>query len=108
MRVLQAREPSGKPFATLLNFSAHTTVLGSSNRKVSGDWVQSANPLLAERFGGQAVTVVGTVTASARIGDVLLSSMPGEAYPQIPLKVAELVKPQGHMTPGWPTTSWAT
>lgn len=37
VRVLQAREPSGKPFATLLNFSAHTTVLGSSNRKVSGD-----------------------------------------------------------------------
>jgi len=26
--------------------------------------------------------------------------MPGEAYPQIPLKVAELVKPQGHMTAG--------
>ncbi|HZI92463.1 MAG TPA: hypothetical protein VFD31_12680, partial [Thermoleophilaceae bacterium] len=201
VRVLQAREPSGRPFATLMNFSAHTTVLGSSNRKVSGDWVQPANPLLADRFGGEAVTVVGTlgrtqpadrgcdtaplppagerrdlcsirsyaervveraedaavaarpvgptpvvaarsyliqdpatnalilglnaagdaatvpvnraltppwltgnvvgtVTASARIGDVLLSSMPGEAYPQIPLKVGELVKPRGHMTAG--------
>jgi len=26
--------------------------------------------------------------------------MPGEAYPQIPLRVAELVKPQGHVTAG--------
>ena len=26
--------------------------------------------------------------------------MPGEAYPQIPLKVSELVKPRGHMTAG--------
>ena len=27
--------------------------------------------------------VVGTVTSTARIGDVLLSSVPGEMYPQI-------------------------
>jgi hypothetical protein len=201
VRVLQAREPSGKPFATMLNFSAHTTVLGSSNRKVSGDWVQAANPLLAERFGGEAVTVVatlgrtqpadrgcdsaplppegpardlcsirsyaervvertedaaisakplggdpvvaarsylvqdgatsglilglnaagdpagapvnrsltppwltgnvvGTVTASARIGDVLLSTFPGEAYPQIALEVAGRSPARGHMTAG--------
>ena len=46
---------------TLLNFSAHTTVLGSSNTKASGDWVQAANPLLEQRFGGKAVTVVGTL-----------------------------------------------
>ena len=36
--------------------------------------------------------VLGTITGSARIGDVLLSTMPGEAYPQIPLKVRELVQ----------------
>ena len=201
VRVLQARSPSGKPFATLLNFSAHTTVLGSGNHKVSGDWVQSANPLLEARFGGEAATVVatlgrtqpadrgcdtatvppagpsrdlcsirsyaervveraedaaiaakplggppsvaarsyliqdvatsglilglnvagdpagsplnraitppwltgtvlGTVTGSARIGDVLLSTMPGEAYPQIALEVAGRVKARGHMTAG--------
>ncbi len=35
--------------------------------------------------------MLGTITGSARIGDVLLSTMPGEAYPQIPLKVRELV-----------------
>jgi hypothetical protein len=201
VRVLQARDRAGRAFATLLNFSAHTTVLGSSNTKVSGDWVQLANPLLEQRFGGEALTVVGTlgrtqpadracgdpalpegsderylctlrdyaarvvdraaqavavaqpvggdpvvaatsyliqdpatnalilglnvggdavgapinraltppwltgnvigtVTASARIGDVLLSSMPGEAYPQIPLKVRELVPARGYMTAG--------
>nr|MBA2793514.1 hypothetical protein [Thermoleophilaceae bacterium] len=201
VRVLQAREPSGKPFATMLNFSAHTTVLGSSNKKVSGDWVQAANSLLTDRFGGEAVTVVatlgrtqpadrgcdaaplppkgpaqdlcsirayaervvaraedaavaakplagdpvvaarsyliqdvasnglilglnaagdpagaplnraltppwltgnvlGTVTASARIGDVLLSTFPGEAYPQMAQAIAERTPARGHMTAG--------
>ena len=200
VRVLQARDKRGRAFATLLNFSAHTTVLGSGNTKISGDWVQRANPLLEQRFGGEAMTVVGTlgrtqpgdrgcsdpaatsedaqnlckldayadrvvdraevaaaaakplggdpvvaarsyliedvtssplllgllyaggpigvplnraitppwlagnvlgtVTASARIGDVLMSSGPGEMYPQIPLKVAETVPARGYMTAG--------
>jgi hypothetical protein len=200
VRVLQARDKKGRPFATLLNFSAHSTVLGSSNTKISGDWPQLANPLLEQRFGGEAMTVVGTlgrtqpgdrgctdptatdedaqnlcklhdyasrvvdraelaaaaakplggdpsvaarsyliqdvtssplllgllyggapigiplnraitppwiagnvigtVTASARIGDVLLSSGPGEMYPQIPLKVAATVPARGYMTAG--------
>jgi hypothetical protein len=200
VRVLQARDRRGRPFATLLNFSAHTTVLGSSNTKASGDWVQAANPLLEQRFGGQAVTIVatlgrtqpadrgcpepgatgdaqsmcmirdyaarvveraeqavltarplegpavigarsyliqdissnaillglllggepigvpinramtppwltgnvlGTVTASVRIGDVLLSAFPGEAYPQMALKVQEhATDARGFMTAG--------
>ena len=61
MRVLQARTDAGRPFATLLNFSAHPTVLGSGNRKVSGRLGPSAGPALARRFGGEAVTVVGTL-----------------------------------------------
>jgi hypothetical protein len=44
--------------------------------------------------------VLGTVTASARIGDVLLSSGPGEMYPQIPLKVSATVPARGYMTAG--------
>ncbi|MEA2403764.1 MAG: hypothetical protein QOE08_411 [Thermoleophilaceae bacterium] len=199
VRVLQARDPDGRAFATLLNFSAHATVLGGSNTKVSGDWPQTANPALEKRFGGRAITMVGTlgrtqpadrgcadksltgdaqnlcslneyssrvvsrtaqavdvakpipgkpsvaatsyliqdpatsalilglnyagdpvgapinrstappwllgnvlgtVTATARIGDVLLSSMPGEGYPQIPLKVRSLVPARGYMTAG--------
>jgi hypothetical protein len=202
VRLLQARDPDGTPFATWLNFSAHSTVLGSSNTKVTGDWPQQANKLLEKRFGGEAMTmmgtlgrtqpadrgcpdksiaaksdaeylcaldeyanrvverageaagsaqpitgapvvaarsylvqdvatsalilglnyagdplgapinraltppwlagsVLGTVTASTRIGDVLISSVPGEAYPQIPLKVRELVPGlRGYMTAG--------
>jgi hypothetical protein len=52
----------------------------------------------------QTGNVLGTVTATARVGDVLVSSMPGEAYPQIPLKVRELVSEdeaiRGYMTAG--------
>jgi hypothetical protein len=204
VRVLQARDPdTGDPFATMLDFSAHGTVLGSDNEKVSGDWPQRVNPKLEEKFGGQAMTVVGTlgrtqpnrpgcadatktgdakflceldtyadrvveraqlavdnatpitgdavvaarsyliqdpahnalllgagavgdplgvplnrsllppwltgnvigtITASARIGDVLLSSVPGEIYPQIALKVRDVVEAdhgaRGFMTAG--------
>jgi hypothetical protein len=46
-------------------------------------------------------TVLGTSTASVRIGDVLLSSIPGEAYPQLAAKVRELVPGRrGYMTAG--------
>ena len=65
LRVLQARDPkTGLPFATILNLNAHPTVLGSSNTKASGDWPQLANTLMtqdAATFGGQALTVVGTL-----------------------------------------------
>jgi hypothetical protein len=44
--------------------------------------------------------VLGTITATARIGDVLMSSGPGEMYPQIPLKVASTVPARGYMTAG--------
>jgi hypothetical protein len=175
-------------------------VLGSSNTKISGDWPSAANPMLEQRFGGSAMTVVGTlgrtqpadrscpdpalsgdakswctlsnyatrvvdrasdavanakplggkaivaarsylitdpssnalllgleyggapagvpldrsfappwfignvigtITSSERIGDVLLSSAPGEMYPQIPLNVRALVPGlRGYMTAG--------
>ena len=200
VRVLQARDDNDQPFATMLNFSAHADVLGSSNRKATGDWPQVTNPMLEQAFGGQAMTVVGTlgrtqpkrpgcadpnrtgddasmcaleaystlvvdrakkavanaqplrgpasvaaesflitdptsnalllgmlyggqplgipinrsmtppwlagnvlgtVTASVRIGDVLLSAGPGEMYPQIPLKVREEMPGiGGYMTAG--------
>jgi hypothetical protein len=209
LRVLQARDPkTGRTFATLLNLNAHPTVLGSSNTRATGDWPQFANTLMSQEFGGDAMTIVGTlgrqqparggcadpdlakkgdsdaqaaickvtqyadrvvkrtkqalagarriegrpevvarsyliqdpfthnagimafnlagdpigipimrsttppwltgtmlgtVTASVRIGDVLLSSMPGEAYPQIPLAVRSALehsKIKGFMTAG--------
>ena len=54
-------------------------------------------------FPWRTANVVGTVTGSARIGNVLLSSMPGEAYPQIPLAVRDALKGsaiKGFMTAG--------
>jgi hypothetical protein len=184
----------------MLDFSAHSTVLGSQ-RHITGDWPQRANPIMESRFGGKAMTVVatlgrtqpadrgcqtpglsgdahelcsldeyatrvvdraqdalanaheitgdpivatrsyliedvtsnpillgllytgdaplgtpinramtppwlagnvlGTITASARIGDILVSSGPGEMYPQIPLKVSEVIQPAGgHIVAG--------
>ena len=48
--------------------------------------------------------VLGTVTGTTRIGSILLSSMPGEAYPQIPLAVRDGLKGNkaitGFMTAG--------
>jgi hypothetical protein len=61
VRVLQARDDNGVPFATMLDFSAHATVLGADNTKISGDWPQEANPMLERRFGGDAMTVVATL-----------------------------------------------
>src|SRR3954462_4577845 len=68
VRVLQARDRRGHPFATMLDFSAHATVLGSSNTKASGDWVSLANPLLEQRWGGRAMPVGGPL-GRTRPGD---------------------------------------
>jgi hypothetical protein len=201
LRLLRAVQPrTGRPLATLLNFSAHTTVLGGDNTKVSGDWPQAAAPMLERRFGGRAIVTVATlgrtqpaddgcpddaldgdkeslcaldeyarrvvgrarvavrharpvkgdpgvearsylitdlatnavllgfeyvgeligtplnrsadapwfagpaistITASARVGDLLISAYPGEAYPQIPLDVAGKVEGErGQITLG--------
>ncbi|MEA2473670.1 MAG: hypothetical protein QOE06_1585 [Thermoleophilaceae bacterium] len=60
VRVLQARTSTDKPIATILNFSAHSTVLGSSNTRITGDWEQRANLMLADQLGGKAMTIIGT------------------------------------------------
>ena len=59
LRAVGARD--GRPLATMLNFSAHATVLGSENTEVSGDWPQRAAPLLERRLGGEAVVTVATL-----------------------------------------------
>jgi hypothetical protein len=64
VRVLQARDDAGEPFATMLNFSAHSTVLGSGNTRITGDWPQRANPMMEARFGGDAMTVVATLAVA--------------------------------------------
>ena len=53
VRVLQAKDPStGEILDTYVNFSAHPTVLGSSNTKVTGDYVGRLNVQIEKAFGG--------------------------------------------------------
>ncbi len=73
--------------ALLLGLVAGGQAVGAPvNRSITPPWLTG--------------NVLGTVVASARIGDVLLSSMPGEAYPQIPLKVRSIVPARGYLTAG--------
>jgi hypothetical protein len=62
VRVLQARDPrSGKVLDTYVNFSAHPTVLGSDNTKVTGDYVGRLDDKLESAFGGFGMDQVGTL-----------------------------------------------
>jgi hypothetical protein len=81
MRVLQARDRHGRPFATLMNFSAHATVLDGDNTKVTGDWPAVANPMLEKAFGGRAMTMVGTLGRSQpnERGDAACKAKPATA-----------------------------
>jgi hypothetical protein len=84
VRVLQARDARGRAVATLLNFSAHGTVLGSDNAKLTGDWPQAANALLERRFGGRAMTIVGTLGRTQPVRDPAQKACPGtDAKPAV-------------------------
>jgi hypothetical protein len=77
VRVLQARDPdTGDVIDTYVNFSAHPTVLGSDNTKVTGDYVGRLDDQLEAAFGGFAMDQVGTLgrTQPERAG---CDSMPG-------------------------------
>ena len=199
LRVLRAVNPeTGVPIVTYVNYSAHATVLGSSNTLVSGDYtgplsrmlgadggigfaqvatlgrtqpardgcttpglsgsardicaiegyaarvalrakdaIAAAKPLMDKpivglhsyyitdaganapimllTYGGVAVgapiyravnapwmagNVLGTVSFSGRIGDILISGGPGEMYPQIVDTVARTVHARGHINIG--------
>ena len=62
VRVLQARDPhTGTVLDTYVNFSAHPTVLGSSNTRVTGDYVGRLDDKLESAFGGFGMDQVGTL-----------------------------------------------
>jgi hypothetical protein len=63
LRVLQARDPKGKVVATYLNYSAHPTVLGSSNHLVSADYSGPLSAMLST-LGGVGMHQVGTLGRS--------------------------------------------
>jgi hypothetical protein len=65
LRVLQARSVAdGSVIVTYVNLSAHATVLGSSNRLVTGDYTGPLSDLLASQYGGMGFHQVGTLGRS--------------------------------------------
>ena len=60
LRVLQARDDVGNVVATYLNFSAHPTVLGGSNRLVTGDYTGPLAAMLST-LGGIGMEQVATL-----------------------------------------------
>ena len=65
MRVLQARAVhGGAVIATVVNFAAHATVMGSSNTLVSPDWPGVVAKYLEARYGGVGMVLVADVGRS--------------------------------------------
>lgn len=65
LRVLQARDATtGAVIVTMLNFSAHPTVMGGDNTLVSADWPGPAAESLAASYGGEGIVVVATLGRS--------------------------------------------
>ncbi len=64
LRVLVATEPSraANPIAALINYSAHATVMGSGNTRISGDWPSIVSEGVARTLGiDTAVVMVADV-----------------------------------------------
>ena len=57
VRVLHATRPDGSTIATLVNFAAHSTVMGSGNRLVSADWPGPTADKVEAALGGTAVVM---------------------------------------------------
>ena len=99
VRVLQARREDGTPFATLLNFSAHSTVLGAGNTLISGDWEQAANRIMSERKAadgkpvfGNAMTMIGTFGRTQPNRGNPCSDLPKDSGPQSLCKIDDYAR----------------
>jgi hypothetical protein len=57
VRVLHARRPDGSTVATLVNFAAHSTVMGSGNHLISADWPGPTGEKIENALGGVAVVM---------------------------------------------------
>lgn len=57
--VPRPRNDPGAVIATLVNFAAHPTVLGSGNTELHGDWPATASKALGESFGGTGLVFQG-------------------------------------------------
>lgn len=62
LRTLVAKDGKGKTIATLVNYSAHPTVLGSSNTLISPDWPGATRDALENHAPGSiAIVMVASV-----------------------------------------------
>ncbi|MBI4729769.1 MAG: hypothetical protein HY775_09765 [Acidobacteria bacterium] len=81
LRVLQARDATtGDPFATLLNLSAHPTVMGGDNTLVSADWPGPAAESLASIYGGESLVVMGALGRSQPSDGKSYDACSGDQY----------------------------
>jgi len=64
LRVLQARNQRGAVIATVVNFAAHATVMGSGNTLVSPDWPGVVAKYLEKKYGGVGLVLVADVGRS--------------------------------------------
>jgi hypothetical protein len=65
LTLLQARTARGDVLGSVLNYSAHPTVLGSSNRLVHTDWVGGALRLLERNFDSTVLFYNGAIADSS-------------------------------------------
>ncbi|HEX4918148.1 MAG TPA: neutral/alkaline non-lysosomal ceramidase N-terminal domain-containing protein [Limnobacter sp.] len=65
MTLLQARARNGKVLGAVLNYSAHPTVLGLSNRLVHTDWVGGALRTLENNFKSTVLYYNGAIADSS-------------------------------------------
>ncbi len=86
LRVLQARDSAGTPFATLVNLAAHATVLGGQPY-ASGDWPAALNAKLDAGGYGKGVTIVGTVGRSQPNRDAPCGQYPSESREESQCKI---------------------
>jgi hypothetical protein len=64
LRVLQARARNGRVIASVVNFAAHATVMGSSNTLLSPDWPGVVAQYLQQKYGGIGMVLVSDVGRS--------------------------------------------
>lgn len=65
LTVLQARAADGRVLGSVLNYSAHPTVLGASNRLVHTDWVGGALRTLERNFDSTVLFFNGAIADSS-------------------------------------------
>jgi len=61
LRVIQAKDAQGNVIVTYTNFSAHPTVLGSSNTLVTSDYTGPLSEMIANEYGGVGFDQVATL-----------------------------------------------